>query len=142
LAKEWRNGFILTANERVRSLNAELSTLKSSSYSRPLDLVEDSDTLADELALTSTLVSYPVEESENSADELVFPSFSHPVDDEVLANELSLTTDAKPTASKKRPVTELKKIFSKDQRSSINTYRRGRYPRIRTLRLIKGNDLT
>ena len=72
LAKEWRDEFIIAANERVGSLNAEPSTLESSNYSRPSDTTdtyvpEESDTSADELALTS--FSYPVEEPETSADE-------------------------------------------------------------------------
>src|SRR6202041_1312320 len=85
---------------------------------------------ADELALNSTSFSYPVKETETSADKLVFTSFSRPIEDEISDDELSLTTDAKPTTSKKRPGTGLKKIFS-NQRSSINASRRRR---IRTSR--------
>jgi hypothetical protein len=128
LTKEWRDGFISAANERVGSLNAEPSTLESSNYtSDATDTystpAEESEVSADELALNSTSFSYPVKETETSADELVFTSFSRPIEDEVSDDELSLTTDAKPTTSKKRPGTGLKKIFS-NQRSSINASRR------------------
>jgi hypothetical protein len=105
LAKEEHDGFISAANERVGSLNAEPSTLESSNYSRPSDttetlLVEESETSADELALTS--FSYPVEEPETSADELLFTSFSHPFEDDISADALDHTTYPNLTASKKR----------------------------------------
>ena len=95
LAKEWRDGFISTANERVGSLSAEPPTLNS----HPLDTTEtyipkESETSADELALTS--FSYPVEEPETSAGELVVTSFSHLVEDDMSADELDHTTYAKP----------------------------------------------
>jgi hypothetical protein len=128
LTKEWRDGFISAANGRVDSQNTEPSTLESSNYSRPSDtiethLAEGSETSADELALTSTSFSYHVEEPETSGDEPVFTSFSHPVEDEGSADELSLTTDTKPTASTKRLGTRSKKNISKDRRSRSNASR-------------------
>jgi hypothetical protein len=87
-------------------------------------LAEGSKTSADELALTSTSFSYHVEEPETSADEPVFTSFSHPVEDEGSADELSLTTDTKPTTSTKRLGTRSKKTISKDRRSRSNASRR------------------
>jgi hypothetical protein len=95
-----------------RAINARIVRLQSPLRHTEPYLVENSETSADELALTSSSVSYPVKEPENSADELVFASFSHPIEDEVLADELSVATDAKPTASKKRPVMGLEKILS------------------------------
>jgi hypothetical protein len=122
LAKEWRDGFISTANERVGSLSAEPLTLNN----HPLDTTEayipkESKTLADELALTS--FSYPIKELETSADELVVTSFSHPVEDDILADELDHTIYAKPTASKKRLDTGLKKTVSKAPRYGTGTSR-------------------
>jgi hypothetical protein len=141
LAKEWRDGFILAANGKVGSLNAELSTLELSNYSCPLDttetyLAKEFKTLADEPTLTSfpndkpknsanelalTSFSYPTKEPKASANELVFTSFSHPVKDDILANELDHTTYIRPTASKKHPSTGLKKIVSKDPRYCTST---------------------
>jgi hypothetical protein len=128
LAKEWRDGFISAANERVGPLNAEPPTLESSNYSRPSDntdtcVPEESDTSADELALTS--FSCPAEEPETSADELSFTSFSHPVEDDISADELDHTTYAKPTTSKKRLGTGSKTV-SKDPRygTGISSRRR------------------
>jgi hypothetical protein len=90
LAKEWRDGFISTANERVGSLSAEPPTLDSHpSDTTETYIPEESETSADELALTS--FSYPVEEPETSADELVVTSFSHPVEDDISADELDHT---------------------------------------------------
>ena len=128
MAKEWRDGFISAANERVDSLNAEPSTIEASDYSRPLDNTdtydpEDSNTSADELALTSS--SYPVEEPESSADELVFTSFSRLVEDDISADELDHTTYAKPAASKKR-LGRGSKTVSKDLRNCTSTSNRRR----------------
>jgi hypothetical protein len=85
LAKEWRDGFISAANERVDSLNAEPPALESSNYSRLSDTTEmhsaeESEASANKLSLPS--FSYPVEKPEISADELAFASFLHPVEDE------------------------------------------------------------
>jgi hypothetical protein len=126
LAKEWRDGFISAANERVGSLK---TTLESSNYSRPSDTIEthlarESETSADELALTSTSFSYHVEEPDTSADELVFTSFLHAATDEGSADELSLTTVAKPTASKKRPGTGSKKTVPRCPRYGGTSNRR------------------
>jgi hypothetical protein len=126
LAKEWRNGFISAANEIVGSQNAEPSTTETSNYSRPSDstdtyVPEESDTSADELALTSS--SYPVEEHESSADELVVTSFSRLVEDDISADELDHTTYAKPAASKKR-LGRGSKTVSKDLRNYITTSNR------------------
>jgi hypothetical protein len=71
LAKEWRDQFILAANERARSMNADESTLSSSNYSRPSRttyLAEESETSPDEFAATS----FPnrAEEPVPSEDEL------------------------------------------------------------------------
>ena len=100
LAKEWRDGFISTANERVGSLSAKLPTLDSHpSDTTETYISEESETSADELALTP--FSYPVEEPETSADELIVTSFSHPVEDDISADELDHTIYPKPTASKK-----------------------------------------
>lgn len=145
LAKEWRDGFTSAANERVGSQNAAPSTGESSNYSRPSDntytyVPEESDTSADELALTS--FSYPVE-PETSANELVFTSFSHPIEDEISADELALTTYAKPTASKERPGTGLKKTISKDPRYGTGTSSRRRQSKkqIRISRTVEEHDL-
>ena len=145
MAKEWRDGFISATNERVDSLNAEPSTIEASDYSRPSDNTdtydpEDSNTLADELALTSS--SYPVEEPKSSADELVFILFSRLVEDDILANELDHTTYAKPTASKKRPGTGLKKTLSEDPRYGTGTPSRRRQPKkqIRISRTVEEHD--
>jgi hypothetical protein len=101
LAKEWRDRFISIANERVGSLSAEPPTLDSHpSDTTETYILEESETSADELALTS--FSYPVEEPETSADELVVTSFSHLVEDDISADELDHTIYAKPTASKTR----------------------------------------
>ena len=59
--------------------------------------LRDSNTSADELALTSS--SYPVEEPKSSADELVFTSFSRLVEDDISADELDHTTYVKPIVS-------------------------------------------
>lgn len=80
-------------------------TVKASNYSRPSNntdtyVPKESDTSTDELALN--LSSYPVKEPESSADKLVFTSFSHLVEHDILANKLDHTTYAKPVASKKR----------------------------------------
>jgi hypothetical protein len=122
LAKEWRDKFISAANERVGSLNAEPSTIESSDYNGHSDTAEtyhteDSETSADELALTS----YPVEEPETSADELVFTSFSHPVEDDISADELDHTTYAKPAASKERLSKVSKRTVSNDPRYGTGT---------------------
>jgi hypothetical protein len=128
LAKEWRNGFILAVNERVGPLNAEPPTLELSNYSRLLDntdtcVPKESDTLADELALTS--FSYSAKEPETSANELVFTLFLHPIEDDILANKLDHTIYAKPITSKKRLGTGSKTV-SKDPRygTSISSRRR------------------
>jgi hypothetical protein len=76
--------------------------------------LKDSNTLADELALTSSL--YPVEELESSADELVFTSFSRFVKDDISADKLDYTIYAKPAAFKKRLGKGLKSV-SKDLRN-------------------------
>jgi hypothetical protein len=113
LAKEWCNGFISTANERVGSLSTELSTLDSHlSDTMEMYISEESETLADELALISFL--YPVEEPETSAGELVVTLFLHLVEDDMSANELDHTIYTKPAASKKRLDTGSKKTVSKD----------------------------
>lgn len=57
-----RDQFILAANERARSLNAEQSTLDSSKYN----------------GVSDTTDSYPVEESHTSVDELAATSFAYP----------------------------------------------------------------
>jgi hypothetical protein len=135
LTKEWRNGFISAANERVGSLNAEPSTLGSSNYT--LDATdsyptsaEESEVSADELALTS----YPIEEPKTSVDEPALTSFSYPVDvsfslpveDDISADELDHTTYMKPIASKKRPGTGSKKTVSKNLRYGTGTSSRRR----------------
>jgi hypothetical protein len=124
LAKEWRDEVIIAANERVGAQNVEPSTVESSNYSRPSDntdtyVLEESDTSADELALTS--FSYPAEEPETSADGLVFTSFSHPIEDDISADELDHTTYVKPTASRKRLGTGSKRTVFKDPRYGIGT---------------------
>ena len=124
LAKEWCNEVIIAANERVGSQNAKPSTVESSNYSRPLDntdmyVLEESNTLADELALT--LFLYPTKEPKISAEELVFTSFSHLIEDEISADELNYTIYIKPTASKKRPSMGLKNTVSKDPCYSTST---------------------
>ena len=125
LAKEWRDGFISTANERVGSLSAEPPTLDSHpSDTTETYIPEESETSADELALTS--FSYPVEEPETSAGELVVTSFSHLVEDDMSADELDHTTYTKPAASKKRLGTGSKKTVSKDPRYGIGTSSRRR----------------
>jgi hypothetical protein len=141
LAKEWRNGFILAANRKVGSPNAEPLTLESSNYSCPLDttetyLAKESKTLANKPALTLfpndepknfanklalTLFLYPAKEPKALANELVFTSFSHPVKDNILANELDHTTYVRPTASKKRLDTGLKNTLSKNLRNNAST---------------------
>jgi len=132
----------------VDSQNTELSTLESSNYSFPLDtiethLAEGSETLANELALTSTLFLYHVEEPKTLGDELVFTSFLHPVEDKGSADELSLTTDTKPTASTKRLGTRSKKTISKDRRSRSNaSCRRLQSKDSNIKKTIGGNDLT
>jgi hypothetical protein len=93
---EWRNQFILAANERARSINVELSTIKSSYYNSLLDTIEtyhtkDSKTLANKLTLTR----YLDKKLKTLADEIVFSSFSHPIKDNILANELNYTTYVK-----------------------------------------------
>jgi hypothetical protein len=125
LAKEWRDRFISTVNERVGSLSAKLLALNS----HPLDTIEtyipkESKTLANELALTS--FSYPIEEPKTSASKLVVTSFSHLVEDDMSADELNHTTYTKPAASKKRLGTALKKTVSKDLRYSTSTSSRRR----------------
>ena len=109
LAKEWRDQFITAANERVDSLNAKPSTIESSNYNSLLDAVEtyhtkDSETLVDELAPTRYLVEKP----KTSANEIVFSSFSHPVEDDISANELNYTY-VTPIASIKRRRRQSKK---------------------------------
>jgi hypothetical protein len=136
LAKEWRDGFISAANERVNSLSAEPPTLGLPIYtSNATDTypasAEESESSADELALTSypveepkisandialTSFSYNVEKSEKSANGLVFTSFSQPVQDDISADELDHTTYVKPTAFKKQGIGS--KTVSKDQRYS------------------------
>src|SRR2546421_1352316 len=77
LAKEWRDQFILAANERARSVNAEQSNLNLSNYSRAsrtTPLAEESETSPDELAATSFLNR--TEEPEPSEDEI---AASYPV---------------------------------------------------------------
>lgn len=103
-AKERRDEFISIANTKKRS-----SSLESSRYSRPSEtgktcLVEDSESSADEPSFFSTLM--PVEEPKNSA-ELGFTSFSHPNKGEISPDDLSLTKDTKPTASKKRSASRI-----------------------------------
>jgi hypothetical protein len=80
------------------------------------------ETSVDELALTQ----YPVEEPETFADGLVFTSFSHPVEDNISADELGRTTYVKPIASKKRLRTGSKKTLSKDPRYGTGTSSRRR----------------
>jgi hypothetical protein len=63
-----------------------------SNYNGLSDAVEtyytkDSETSADELAPTRYLVEKP----KTSADEIVFSSFSHPVEDNISADELDYT---------------------------------------------------
>jgi hypothetical protein len=129
LAKEWRDGFISTANERVGSLSAEPPTLDSyPSDTTEAYIPEESETSADELALTS--FSYPVEEPETSADELVVTSFSHLVEDDISADELDHTIYAKPTASKKRLDTGSKKTISKAPRYGTGTSSQRRQSKI------------
>lgn len=70
-------------------------------------LVEDSETSADELALSSALMRHPVEELKNSNDELNFTSFPHPNKGEISSDDLSLTIDIKLTISKKRPASRI-----------------------------------
>jgi hypothetical protein len=82
-------------------------------------LLKESDTLADELALT--LFLYYAKELETLADELVFTSFSHPVKDDILADELDYTTYVKPTAFRKRLGTRSKRTVFKDLRYSTRT---------------------
>jgi|SRR5450432_3739424 len=123
LAKEWRNGFISAANEIVGSQNVEPSTVEASNYSRPSDNIdmyipEESDTLADELALTSS--SYPVEEPESSANKLAFASFLQLVEVNISADELDYTTFVKPAASKRR-LSRGSKTISKDPRNCTST---------------------
>jgi hypothetical protein len=125
LAKEWRDGFISTANERVGSLSAEPPTLDSHpSDTTETYIPEESETSADELALTS--FSYPVEEPETSAGKLVVTSFSHLVEDDMSADELDHTTYTKPAASKKRLGTGSKKTVSKDPHYGTGTSSRRR----------------
>lgn len=50
---------------------------------------------------------YPVEELQNSADELSITSFSQPNKGKISCNDLSLTKDTKLTASKKRPASKI-----------------------------------
>ena len=105
------------------SQNAKLSTVEASNYSRPSDNTDtyapkESDTSADELALTSS--SYPVKEPERSADELVFTSFSRLVEDDISADELDHTTYTKPATSKKH-LGKRSKAVSRDPRSCTST---------------------
>jgi hypothetical protein len=120
------------ANEILGSQNAEPSTAESSSYSRLSDnketyVLEESETSADELAITSfshppkqpdsstgelSLSLYAVEEPESSGDEVVFISFSRPIEDDS-ADELALNTNTNPMAFKRRPGRESKKAISK-----------------------------
>jgi hypothetical protein len=127
LAKEWRDKLVSAANERVDSLNAEPSTIESSDYNGLSDAVEtyhteDSETSADELAPTR----YPVEKPKTSADEIVFSSFSHPVEDDISADELDHTTYVTPMASKMRLSRGSKKTVSKDPRYGTGTSNRRR----------------
>ena len=115
-------------NERVDSLNAELLTVEASNYSCLSDNTDtydpkDSNTLADELALTLSL--YPVEEPESLADELVFTLFSRLVKDDILADELNHIIYAKPVASKKR-LGKGSKSVSKDPRNCTSKSNRRR----------------
>jgi hypothetical protein len=138
---EWRNRFILAANERATYSNAETSTLKSPSYNHVSDStdacpVKESQNLTDDL-----------EEPEPSQDELVtsfYPaanSFSYPAaastyrakesgygdlsdireESETSADELVLDTLVKPTLSKKRPSKGLEKTVSKALRQSTSS---------------------
>jgi hypothetical protein len=105
------------------SQNTEPLTLKLFNYNCPLDTIEThlakgSKTLANELALTSTLFSYRVKEPKTLGDEPVFTLFLHPVEDEGLADKLSLTTDTKPTASTKRLGYKVEKDYF--QRSAVS----------------------
>jgi hypothetical protein len=101
---------------------------------------KESNTLADELALTS--FSYPVK-PKALANELVFTLFSHPIKDEISANELALTTYAKPTASKERLGIGLKKTISKDPRygTSTSSWRRQSKKQIRISRTVEEHNL-
>lgn len=106
-AKERRDGFISIANKKMGP-----SSLESTRYSCDIKvektcLVKDSEVSADKLALPSSSVSYPVEEPQNSADELSISSFAQPEEGKISCNDLSLTKDANLTASKKRPASKI-----------------------------------
>lgn len=122
LAKEWREGFVSAANERVDSLNTEPLVLESSNLSRPSDttdthLAEESEASADESA--SSASSHPVKEAET-----VYTSFSHPDRDDISADELDHTSYV--MASFKRPGMGSKKTDSKDPRYGAGTSSRRR----------------
>jgi hypothetical protein len=93
-------------------------TIESSDYNGHSDTAEtyhteDSETSADELALTS----YPVEEPETSADEPVFTSFSPPL--RMISRLMSSTIPdryAKLAASKERLSKVSKRAISNDPR--------------------------
>jgi hypothetical protein len=103
----------------VGSLNAELSTLKSSNYT--LDAIDTYPTSVEEFKTSANEITlYPIE-PEIFADRLVFTSFSHPVEHDISTNELDHTTYVKPIASKRRPGRGLKKTLSKDPRYGTST---------------------
>lgn len=111
-AKERRDEFISIANMKKGS-----SSLESTRYSRPSEtektcLVEDSETSVDELALSPTLMPYPVEDS------------PHPNNCEILADALSFTKDAKPTDSNKRPASRISRGTSSNPSKTKKVCRR------------------
>lgn len=106
-AKEQCDGFISIANKKNRPSSLESARDSCLSETEKTCLVKDSKISADELAHPLTLVPYPVEELQNSADELSITSFSQPNKGQISRNDLSLTKDTKLTASKKRPASKI-----------------------------------
>lgn len=123
-AKERRDEFISIANKK----NGR-SSLESARYSCPLETektcpVKDSEISADKLALPSTSVPYPIEEPQNSADELSITSFSQLNKGKISCNDLTLIKGSKPTASKKRPASKIS-VGASSKDSKIKKVYRG-----------------
>jgi hypothetical protein len=97
LTKEWRDGFISTANDKLGSLKLGLSILESSNCSGPSDTIAASPIMESETSSDEhTALPYPVEEPETAADEIVFTSSAHPVEDEISEDELALLPYVRP----------------------------------------------
>ena len=114
LAKEWREGFILAANERGPP------TLELSNSNRPSDKVEthlarESETSVDDSAFPAS--SHPVKEPVT-----VYTSFSHSGRDNILSDEQDHASCMKPMAFYKHLSTGSTKTVSTDSHYGAGTF--------------------